>query len=94
VSQDPGFVLDSCGNLDGELTLVVTDNTHFVRDDPEGLMSRTYCPWTVKTADDEDCASGLDDLFAACGCATGGGTGAILPSWAALGLLLARRRRT
>ena len=70
---------------------------------PEGqLMEGTY-RWTVTAFDDRDASSGasatwsfalIGERDSGCGCAAGGSTGGGLLMLAALGLLLARRRRT
>lgn len=83
VSSSPTLDLE-CSGLQGEVSLHVTDDTRWVRTDPEGKLADDAGPWVVHA---ERCAR-PEPAPASCGCRTGAGGG-----WSvALMLLLVRRR--
>jgi len=78
----------SCADLEGEVTLVVSDPTPWVRDDPEGLLTQELGPWNVRSGTCQE--SRAEKAAEALGCSTAGSAGA--SAWLLLGgLALARR---
>ena len=65
VSDRPSLRV-SCADLDGEVTLTVTDPTPWVREDPESLMTQELGPWTVRSGTCEE--SALETAAEALGC--------------------------
>lgn len=84
-----------CSDYVGELSLEIRHETAWVRSDPRGDLIEVIGPWYLDTPG-EGCASSIDELFAACGCATSAATLPATFAWAlllgALSPLVLRRR--
>ncbi len=88
ISTDTEFQL-RCSKGEGELSLLVYDDTPWVRADPYGLLSETAGPWQITV--DGECTTTAEDIFAACDCSSTphpANAGWLL----ALALLIRRRR--